>query len=100
MDRIYRANQNQVNNVGLGSKWSQDFPIGPAYRYIDIVITMTTAAGLTANAVTDFIDLTTLFANGKPFRQFLGKEAASIYGLYSDPGSGVTTAGNFAPIIG
>jgi hypothetical protein len=86
MDRIYRPNLNQVSNVALGSPWTVNLDIGPAYRYVDIITTMTSASGLTLGGVTDFADLTTVFVNGKPQRQFLATEANKIYSRYSDNG--------------
>lgn len=82
MDRILKPNLTQVNNVAIGAPWSCELPIGPAYRYLDIVVTFTTAAGLTATAITDFLDLMTINVNSKPFRTFLATEANDIYTRY------------------
>src|SRR5690242_2777189 len=83
MDRILKPNVTQINNVGLGQTWSCELPIiAGAYRYLDIITTMTTASAKTASAVTDFMDLVTLFANGKPFRTFLATEGDKIVQRY------------------
>ena len=90
MDRILRPNLTQVNNVALGATWSCELPIGPAYRYLDVVITMTSASGLTL-ALADFGDLFTININSKPYRTFLLKELNSITNLFGS---------NYAPIVG
>lgn len=82
MDRIYQPHKGQINNVALGQPFSTEFPIGPAYRFMDIVVTYTTVGGLIASAVTDFLDLIQFKINGKPFRTFLGKEGDSIHQLF------------------
>ena len=82
MDRIYKPNLTQVNNVAIGSTFSCELPIGPAYRYLDIIVTYTTGAGLTASAITDFLDLITVYVNGKPYRTFLATEANDIHTRY------------------
>lgn len=82
MDRIYKPNLTQVNNVGRGQKFSCELPIGPAYRYVDILVTYTPDTGLTAAAITDFLDLVEIMINGKPFRTFLATEADKIHKRY------------------
>jgi hypothetical protein len=91
MDRILRPNLTQVNNVAIGAQWTCDLPIGPTYRYLDVLTTMTPAAGLTTAAITDFSGLTYLNANGNAFRTFTGQEADKIYNRYG---------ANFPSIIG
>lgn len=91
MDRILKPNLTQINNVGLGQTFTADLPIGPAYRYLDLVVTMTSASGLTLGPVTDFLGEIKLLVNGKPFRDFLASEAAIIYTSYGSM---------YAPIIG
>ena len=99
MDRIYRQVSAQINNVGLGQAFNVGLPIGPAYRYIDVFVTATPAAGLTMSALTDFLDLCTLTVNSKAARTFLATEADSIYTrfgsvykaqIYRSSGSGNT----------
>jgi hypothetical protein len=79
MDLVIQPNLTQVNNVALGQVFSFDLPIGPAYAFIDLIITMTAAAGKTLTKVSDFLDLTTVNANGKAQRTFLGIEADAIH---------------------
>src|SRR5689334_10906874 len=96
MDRILKPNLTQINNVALNSKFSCELPIGPAYRYLDIIVTMTSASAKTVSAITDFLDLITLYANGKPFRQFLATEANDIYNLFGSSYKAIigTTSGS------
>jgi hypothetical protein len=82
MDRYFKPNLTQVNNVSLGNQWSCSLPIGPAYRYLDIVTTMTAASELTLGGVADFMGLMIITINSKPFRMFLGSEASDIYTRY------------------
>jgi hypothetical protein len=88
MDRYYKPNLTQINNVPSGAMtssgftWSANLPVGPAYRYLDIITTMTAAGGATLASVSDFMNLVTISINSKPFRMFLGSEAHDVYTRY------------------
>ena len=100
MDRIFKPNLTQINNVGLGQTFTADLPIGPAYRYIDVLVTMTTASSKTASTVADFLGLITLYVNGKAFRTFQASEAQSIYQMYSPTAAASVGNGDYGPVIG
>jgi hypothetical protein len=91
MDRILKPNLTQINNVALGQTFTADLPIGPAYRYLDVIVTMKSAVGATLAGITDFLDLITLNVNQKAFRTFLAKEANIICTSYGS---------NYGAIIG
>lgn len=88
MDLVIQPNLTTVNNVALGQVFSVDMPIGPAYDFIDLVVTMTSASAKTVAAITDFLDLITVQINAKAQRTFKATEMDLITGNY---GAGYTS---------
>ena len=82
MNLYLKPNLVTVQNVSLGNTWSADLPIGPAYDFIDVIVTMTSASGKTLSSLADFLGQITVNVNGKSVRTHLATELDAVQTAY------------------
>ena len=82
MNLYLKPNLVTVQNVSLGNTWSADLPIGPAYDFIDVIVTMTSASGKTLSSLADFLGQLTVNVNGKSVRTHLATELDAVQTAY------------------